>query len=422
MNYHTMALENEISRLKSISRSKRIVIYGAGYIADMVASFFDRINIEYIGFCESNCREDARRFHNHQVYSVSKYLDDKDVYFFLAMNENNAHESIDLLNKLVSKEYYEYRQHTLQLIQIEERISRVGEVVIKDNCLIQVGNHYFDTNKVYVCCPCSIGDTLFISAFAGEIRKQFLGKPLVYIMKEHQADIGKMFYEIDSVLISNELVSSLETISECERIWRLNNYFYGYFKKTPVDCLYNEYYSDESLNMIQRYERYVLRKKNDVKRAEMLVPDEAGNKLDDAINKKTVILFPYAETVKQLPLLFWEKLTRHLHSMGYDVWTNVKDEQEEVVRGTRRLSESIGVTACIAQKAFICISVRSGICDLLSMTSARLVVLNTEEFFYKIWNVNAITNRDGIYNLCCFDEEWSHLISSIMRIICEGEM
>lgn len=280
---------------------------------------------------------------------------------------------------------------------------RYGEVEVREGRLCSIGRFPAKNDTLYILCPAGIGDTLFVAAYAKAVKKSHPAmRRLCLITKESHACIGELFDGVDEVLASNQLVEQLDLYSIATKTWHLKNYIYGHFKKNLCQTFDVEWYCDTDKNMLSFYRRKILRIPQESKLEEIKIPYSRKAILPEI--EKAVILMPYAATAPLMPNGFWEGLAENIIHEGYTVYTNVKDETECPVPGTRRLRESISDTVSICSKAYAAISLRSGMCDILAMTKVPLVVLNTDESFALDWDITRNIRKENIENLCCYGE------------------
>ena len=99
---------------------------------------------------------------------------------------------------------------------------------------------------------------------------------------------------------------------------------------------------------------------------------------------KTVLLSPYANTAADIPMSAWEELATDLKAHGYDVCTNVSSESELPVTGTKGVFIPYAKLLDFLNKAGGFIGLRSGLCDIISTTTAKKVILYPPgiTFFY----------------------------------------
>lgn len=90
---------------------------------------------------------------------------------------------------------------------------------------------------------------------------------------------------------------------------------------------------------------------------------------------RTVILAPHAYSTQTLSLPFWNLLTEKLTALGWTVCLNVDPRYPVAIEGARPVEFGLGEALPVANHCGWVISSRSGLCDILSTTSARLSVL-----------------------------------------------
>lgn len=111
----------------------------------------------------------------------------------------------------------------------------------------------------------------------------------------------------------------------------------------------------------------------------------------EVLEKKSVLLIPYAQSAKQLDASFWEKVATILNNNGYKVYTNIKDESENVIKGTQGVVIPLRYVNTFIEYAGSAISIRCGLTDLIAVSHNDVEVLyrveNMEDdFMAKIWS------------------------------------
>lgn len=293
-------------------------------------------------------------------------------------------------------------------------LDRSNQVIADEKYLLSVGEINLKPDITYICCPRGLGDTLYVAALVKKYKEVHSEiKKICFIIKENHRGIVSLFPEIDEVIISNEMVASLYNYSLEKGIWRKHNYIYGHFTDDWLKKYDLGFYEG---NMVSFYKKFIMHLPQECELESPRFPNIYISTGD--INKRTVVLMPYAESSEMLPQLFWERMGKRLLEMGYEVYTNVRDDSEGAIAGTKRISETVDVMAQFCEKSLAVISVRSGICDLLALTNTVLLIINTEEIHLKHWNVKSAVGRNGIFNLNFFmDRNLNHLESNIFQII-----
>lgn len=97
---------------------------------------------------------------------------------------------------------------------------------------------------------------------------------------------------------------------------------------------------------------------------------------------ETVILFPFANTIQDLPWHLWERLARHLRENGFTVCTNIEPGREPVP-GTCDVFVPYQYLRAFAERAGYVVGIRSGIFDIISNANCRKFVLYPTPNIYK---------------------------------------
>lgn len=140
--------------------------------------------------------------------------------------------------------------------------------------------------------------------------------------------------------------------------------------------------------------------------------------------KNTVILSPYSNTLADLPGRFWNKVAGALKGMGYVVCTNSSGDTEPAVEGTIPVFFSLDTAPQIVEKAGYFIGIRSGLCDIISGTDAKKIILYHagERFFngstYEYFNLKDMGLCDDAVEIQfdqCDEELYKKVMGSVTR-------
>lgn len=283
-------------------------------------------------------------------------------------------------------------------------LHRYGEVDVQDGYLCAVGKYGMKRDTLYILCPAGIGDTLYAAAFA-RAAMEYRGdmERVCLITKASHACIGDFFEGVDEVIASDQLAEQLDFYSIAAKTWYLKNYIYGHFKKNLCQTFDDEYRANKNLPILSYYKKIILRipdeSKLDSFHYEFKDTDQRQIPKTVGGNKRFVILMPYANTAKMLSMEFWEKCVDLFINDGYCVYTNVKDAAEQAISGTAPICENIYDMVGICKQAELTISVRNGMCDVLAMSKAPLMILDTDKEFYEKWDTKLL-NPDAIHIRC----------------------
>lgn len=156
--------------------------------------------------------------------------------------------------------------------------------------------------------------------------------------------------------------------------------------------------------------------------------EESLLQLFDQINctpGKTIVLAPYAKSVKRLPMLFWKYLADQLTACGYDVCTNSVGESEPPVYGTQAVFVSYDKSVPFIEEAGAVIGVRSGFLDVVSSAKCLKISICSEDNYKRspithisnIYNLEATYGQPGQYDLIYAPESMEELIDEIVNLV-----
>ena len=137
---------------------------------------------------------------------------------------------------------------------------------------------------------------------------------------------------------------------------------------------------------------------------------------------KEVILAPYANSIPDFSMHFWERLAMLLQEKGYLVYTNGDGEMEPPVKGTKSIFLPIDEMSSALEESAAFIAIRNGLCDLLSGAGCKKVILYPEKAvrfgwiheYYGLKEMGLL--KDGV-ELIYREEEEGELLGKIMDYI-----
>lgn len=104
-----------------------------------------------------------------------------------------------------------------------------------------------------------------------------------------------------------------------------------------------------------------------------------AEKIEFNLKKKSVVISPYANFLQPLNEDFWNKLIKKLKENKWDIYTNGVNGKEKELEGTTSISWGFSKTLAFLNEAGFFIGIRSGLCDVLSSTTAKMIVLYPEQ-------------------------------------------
>jgi len=230
-----------------------------------------------------------------------------------------------------------------------------------------------DGNKKLLVCPYKgIGDIYFIGAYIREYCKKEEIKAYSLVLTGNICRrVAEMFGIEDLVLLSakdmDRLVKYIQFAGEKitnSKILNHNCTHIGVLSKFDIAGRLS--WGEIFLNGIFEFDSAVSAS------APVISP---RGKYEEIKEGKTVILSPYANTVKNIDVTIWEELTNELLKKGFDVITNSSGKDEPVIKGSKEGFYPLEDMVHIVEKAGYFIGVRSGLCDVISAAKAKKIVL-----------------------------------------------
>lgn len=237
-----------------------------------------------------------------------------------------------------------------------------------------------DYGTLYYVCPHGIGDTLFVATLIEEYKHRYHVPRVCLVVRENHEDLPDMFSAIDGKIVSNRLVDLLTTYMRVHRIAAQGNLRFGHFILQFGWPEPGQLLGVRGINLLDIYRACVFNLEPGTKLQcpEVYVPfDELNKMIHPYISpKKTILLMPYASTIHKISQTFWDGLAQEYLKRDYIVYTNVKDASEVPVHGTHPLCLPLKELFIVSRTlGWKCISLRSGICDLLGFSDISLFVL-----------------------------------------------
>ena len=97
---------------------------------------------------------------------------------------------------------------------------------------------------------------------------------------------------------------------------------------------------------------------------------------------KTVVLFPNANTIEDLPWHCWEHFARRVRELGFTVCTNVEPDGD-IISGTCDVFVPYPHLKSFVEKAGYMVSLRSGVCDIIADSECYKFILYPTPNVYK---------------------------------------
>lgn len=282
---------------------------------------------------------------------------------------------------------------------IAKIIIKCGQILYSFYYMLKL--KFKDKNTKYVLMLPHIGDVCYALSFLKSFKEYYHYSDITIIGRKQLGGLYELYeggYDKQIYMGEKQILRLTYGLSFIEKFhdWKFSNIINTF--PLPRDRRLCKFEQVNALNMTKRIiyglPEEILPQKPHIK---PVSNDDFVKYMDSG---RKIILSPYAQTVPELPLTFWEKLADCLKDKGYSVYTNVAGSQK-AIRGTVPLKCSLEEILAYADAADYFIGIRSGIFDLIVSCHCKIVVLYPEYehaifFSLKAWQMN-----DNIYEICC---------------------
>lgn len=293
------------------------------------------------------------------------------------------------IEKLV--DYNSYAEYSLSKEVISRKKQRLESGIQK---LLEARKRYPGCFRMY--CPFSaLGDVYYTMAYLPHfLEKRRISEFVVFVVGQACADVVRLFgVKKVEVLSQQEMDEQIQAvlftrdkeayISHQDRPYVVNLYKALYVKKISLEDMY-------------KYGVLALKEDCVPMRPVKL---ESAPSLEQIQEGRTVILSPYAKSVTNIPMEYWEKIIQSYSSKGYELYTNVT-AQEEALPETRRLEVSLAQIQSVVERAGMFIGLRSGLCDVIRNAKCRKIALYPDCYYSDTqWKMEEIYHLEGWENI-----------------------
>lgn len=286
--------------------------------------------------------------------------------------------------------YDSYAEYSLEPDIISKRMERVKNGITK---LQELRCEYPESFIVF--CPFSaLGDVYFAMSYLSYfLQHRNIKKYVVCVVGKGCADVARLWdaerikllhqHEMDEMIQASLYAEDKDFfIAHHDRPYVINLAKALYIKKIPLDSLY-------------RCGVFGL----DKECTPMKPTHHLPCKFAEIVNGKSVILSPYAKSVTNISMEYWEKIIKFYSQKNYRIFTNVVGA-EVALKGTLRLELPLGEMKSAAEKAGTFIGLRSGLCDVIRDAKCKKIALYPDCYYSDTkWKMNEIYYLEGWENV-----------------------
>ena len=297
------------------------------------------------------------------------------------------------IKKLV--DYNSYAEYSLapETIQAKyERMQRGAERLEKMK--IQYPKHFF------IFCPfAALGDVYYMMSYLPHfLKKRNREQVLVFTIGKACANVVDMFGGVKSKVFTQKEMD--ETIQAVLYLKDTDSYIPHQDRPYVINLYKALYVKKISLETIYKCGVFALPKDTEPYKPVHLKQYDGLSKIP---YKKSVVLSPYAKSVTNISMEYWEQIIAYYKEKGYALYTNVIPEEKELV-GTNRLEVALNEIQSVVEHAGTFIGLRSGLCDVIKYADCDKTAIYPDAFYSDTqWKMAEIYHLEGWDNVVIGD-------------------
>lgn len=424
----TMQMKQNIDRLSCDGNfdNKRVVVFGSNQAAEEMVDYLleksvkvdmlvdnseKKIGSSMKGIDIASPEEYLRPFQDNTIVLIaSKYYAEMTLQLKAMGYEEGVH-----IRKIV-----EYTGHSSSSLSDEEFDKRFEIVKQGEICYNKILNSYPDIEKIFACPLTILGDTyVSVACIHDYVKKENINDYLILVVSKPCYKVVSLFGFENIMQITPSEMGALVQFSIFAD--KANKEIINLHHRVPYTCGIGNIgnYRDVSFMDHFRYSMFGLPEGTlpekpkgfrGTKESEEYV--KALFKDNDLRYGKTAILIPYANTLSQVPVGIWEKITEKLLDLGYTVCTNCDGDSQPPIKGTKALFFDLRYGLETLEAAGLLIGLRCGLCDVLSTADCRKIILYPDRIygpdtFMKFFSIKGMQLAEDVEEyLLCDEQEW----------------
>ena len=259
------------------------------------------------------------------------------------------------------------------------------------------------------------GETYLLCAMARHFKKlhKIKGKIILLGTKSYHRQIYKMFahdvggyYQLDPYIA--ECLKPLRTIKSGEIFYCADHDLWtSSFLKPPLTHF-------SLLKMCNFIEGDIVLSKPEIALEVVLSAKEKFKNLG-LLENKTIFISPESTSLKALNKEFWEDLCGKFIKLGYEVFYNVVD-QKNIPANAKSKFLNFSEALVFANLCGNIVSSRSGLCEVISSSSANLHILYPTKQSIAVYSMKEIsTAKQSLFEYACDENSSEALMQNILR-------
>jgi hypothetical protein len=389
-NYSKAILRKKISRLVryGLLNDKKIVLFGASVFSKEIKNCLSEQGFAISGFIDNDSRKIGTQCMGLEVHKPDATLLPNNSSFAILILSGGFYR--EMTHQLVQMGYKKNKHIFVLNFKTDESppvMTYMFARAIRGKMTYKKLTRDSSANCVVFIAPYTgTGDLYLVGLFFNEyIRRNGITDYIFVVVSGACKKTAEMF-DIKNIVIvkptlADDIINSQKFLRAAWKVVVLND---GWLRELTQ---WLRGYKELDFEKMFRYFVFGF---DDSVPHELPPQKDCGNEIDALFKKyklvkgKTVVLSPYSNTLFDLPDDLWQSIVQHCKSFGYTICTNCAGASEKPIPGTEEVFFPLGQAVAFMNTAGYFIGVRSGLCDIISASSCKKVILYEKEgFFYK---------------------------------------
>lgn len=391
---HKQEMMETVARYLPELREKKVIIFGHCNAGEELLSHLEESGVSVHCFLDNNPRKQGSYQGEIPIYATAYLKDfsgtDSIVliitrYFHTMANQLRGQGYDGTVVEVV--EFQSFQAFSTEVSVFSQKVDRVKRGFATLEKMKESG-------QFLVVCPYrALGDVYWgMSYLPALLEKKKISSCAVAVVGNPCRQVAEMFgHEDVFVLDQKEMDAVLQAIVLTE-------------EPQAVIAHHNHFYIDPSFQILQKkfilfsdyFRDIVYGLPSDTQKSKPTKIQPLSPQIQRQIpEKKSVIMAPYANSVVEAPMTFWETLAQEYEEQGFSVFSNVVDGQAPIPH-TTALALPLGEMIAAVQWAGVFVSIRSGLCDVVdSAQCEKILVFPSCPFSTTPFQVDAFFALEG---------------------------
>lgn len=254
----------------------------------------------------------------------------------------------------------------------------------------------------------SLGDIYILSLYKNSNSLVFADKYVLVVIGNNCMSVAKQFGFADVLAITEEsmfqIIEYIMFMGEEKLNCKILHFLYYHTSVFYSIINYKKY------NFIQCYSDFVFHKliDNSCIKYKQKKCSACILRKYPIIQGKTVVISPYAKSITNFSFDVWTNIVMVLRNQGFKrIYTNCAGDESPIL-GTIKLTISLSKISSFLDEAGIFIGLRSGLCDLISQSQCKKIILYPEDSYIKnsldFYSLRLLPNTINFKEFTIYDE------------------